>query len=310
MKLIAAVAEAGSIAKAGESLHLTQSALSHTLRDAEAKLGTSLFHRLNKKMILTQAGERLLASARAVLDELKRAEEDIRQIALAREGVLRICTECYTCYHWLPHMLTAFNEKYPRVELRIVPEATGNPIQALLDGKLDLAIVSDPVRNHKVMLKYLFTDEMVAVMSPQHPLAARPFLRAEDFAGENLFVYCSLQDTLIFQKVLLPARITPKRVTQVQLSEAIIELVKAGLGLSVMARWAVLPQLAANILRAVPVTSRGLRRRWSAAMVKNRLAPSYLSDFVSMLARESIPGALEPQPRKLHAANIRLVKAQ
>jgi len=87
LKLIAAVAEEGSVTRAGHRLHLTQSALSHQLRDVEEKLGAPLFLRLNKKMVLTQAGERLLSSAHAVLGELKRAEENIRQIALAKEGL-------------------------------------------------------------------------------------------------------------------------------------------------------------------------------------------------------------------------------
>src|SRR5947207_15463829 len=117
-------------------LHLTQSSLSHQLIDVEDKLNTALFLRLSKKMILTQAGERLLSSAHLVLDELKRAEEDICQIAASREGILRISTECYTCYHWLPSMLKDFNQKFPRIEVRIVVEATSEPIQFLLDGKL------------------------------------------------------------------------------------------------------------------------------------------------------------------------------
>src|ERR1700690_4607191 len=77
LKLLAAVAEAGSVTEAGKRLHLTQSALSHQLRDAEEKLGTALFLRLGKKMVLTPAGERLIACARRVLDELSNAEVQI-----------------------------------------------------------------------------------------------------------------------------------------------------------------------------------------------------------------------------------------
>src|ERR1044071_9241936 len=110
LKLIAEVAKEGGITKAATRLHLTQSALSHQLRDIEDKLGAPLFLRLNKKMLLTQAGERLLASAPVVLDELRRAEEDIRQIALHREGILLISNACYTCYHWLPGLLKPFGE--------------------------------------------------------------------------------------------------------------------------------------------------------------------------------------------------------
>ena len=102
LKLIVAVTEEKSVTKAGERLHLTQSALSHQLRDIEERLGTPLFLRLNKRMIPTQAGERLLSSARHVLDELKHAEDEVAQMANHKRGALRISTECYTCYHWLP----------------------------------------------------------------------------------------------------------------------------------------------------------------------------------------------------------------
>ncbi len=89
LKLIRAIADEGSVTKAGNRLFLTQSALSHQLRDAEEKLGVPLFTRQNKKMILTPAGERLLKSAHTILDELVRAEEDVKQISLKREGSLR-----------------------------------------------------------------------------------------------------------------------------------------------------------------------------------------------------------------------------
>jgi LysR family transcriptional regulator for metE and metH len=96
LKLIVAVTEEKSVTRAGEKLHLTQSALSHQLREIEEKLGVPLFLRMNKKMILTQAGERLLQTARQVLDEMKRAEDHISQMAANRQGTLRISTECYT----------------------------------------------------------------------------------------------------------------------------------------------------------------------------------------------------------------------
>src|ERR1044071_6985866 len=102
LKLIVAITEEKSVTRAGSRLHLTQSALSHQLRDIEQRLGTALFLRVNKRMVLTQAGERLLHSARIVLRELADAEMDLAQIAGHRKGTLRLSTECYTCYHWLP----------------------------------------------------------------------------------------------------------------------------------------------------------------------------------------------------------------
>jgi len=88
----------------------------------------------------SQAGERLLRTARQVLDELKRAEDHISQMVASNQGTLRISTECYTCYHWLPDLLKEFSRKFPGVRVKIVVEATHRPVPALLHGKLDLAI--------------------------------------------------------------------------------------------------------------------------------------------------------------------------
>jgi LysR family transcriptional regulator for metE and metH len=288
LRLMETVAREGGITKAANRLHLTQSALSHQLRDIEEKLGTPLFLRLNKRMLLTQAGERLLNAAPLVLDELRRAEEDIRQIALHREGMLRISTECYTCYHWLPAVLKPFQEVFPRVEVRIVVEATRRPVEALLDGRLDLAITSTATRNHKLTFKPLFRDELVVIASPGHPLAARPYVTAKDLAAEHLLVYAlPNEDLTVFQKVLVPAGVKPRQVSRVELTEAIIEMVKAGMGISVMARWAVAPHVEAGLLRVLPLTARGLHRQWSAAMIRHKAQPPYLRQFVELVASHS-----------------------
>src|SRR5262249_58386983 len=102
LRLLAAVAQTGSVTEAGKRLHVTQSALSHQLRDAEEKLGAALFLRLGKKMVLTPAGEKLLVSARRVLEELGNTEAQIEGLNGGTKGVIRLSTECYTCYHWLP----------------------------------------------------------------------------------------------------------------------------------------------------------------------------------------------------------------
>src|ERR1700740_1206227 len=99
LKLLTAVAEEESVTAAGKRLHLTQSALSHQLRDAEEKLGTALFLRLGKRMVLTPAGEKLLYSAEKILEELKTAESQIAGLNGGTRGIIRISTECYTCYH-------------------------------------------------------------------------------------------------------------------------------------------------------------------------------------------------------------------
>lgn len=287
LKLLVAVTEEKSVTKAGERLHLSQSALSHQLRDLEERLGTPLFLRLNKRMVLTQAGERLLASAKEVLAELKRAEDEVAQMANHKRGTLRLSTECYTCYHWLPEKLKAFSQRFPDIDVKIVVEATHQPLRALLNGKLELAVVSDEVRDNRVVYHPLFKDEMVVIMSPDHPLAAKSYWLAKDFAEEQLILYVEPKDSDLFRLLLNPAGVMPKRVSQVMLTEAIIEMVKAGLGISVLARWAVMDHLKAGTIVARPLTKRGLHRQWSAALLKHDFLPAYLTEFVKLLAENS-----------------------
>ena len=130
LRLVEAVAEVGSLTAAADRLYLTQSALSHQLRDIEERLGAPLFLRRNRRMLPTAAGQRLIESARAVLGELARAETAVRELAGSGQGLLRVATECYTCYHWLPGVLREFGHAHPRVEVRIEVEATTRPCRS------------------------------------------------------------------------------------------------------------------------------------------------------------------------------------
>jgi DNA-binding transcriptional LysR family regulator len=166
LKLVEAVAETGSVTRAGHRLHLTQSALSHQLRDAEEQLGVALFERKNGRMSLTSAGDRLLETARTVLTEL--AESEIQGSSGPARGLLRISTQCHTVYHWFPPRLLIFQKKFPNVEVQLVLEASSDPFEALLEGKLDLAIICDPIRNRKIRYTPLFEDDVLIVVPPGH----------------------------------------------------------------------------------------------------------------------------------------------
>jgi LysR family transcriptional regulator for metE and metH len=233
---------------------------------------------------------------------MSRVEEDVRQLTLNREGVLRISTECYTCYHWLPPLLKIFNQTHPRVDVRIVVEATQDPHRALLNGEIDLALVSSPVRNGKLIYKPLFQDELAVIVSNDHPLASRPFVSAQDFAAEHLILYSAPEESRAVRQVLVPAGVTPRKVSNVQLTEAIVEMVKAGVGIGILAKWAVSPQIAAGAIRALPLTGKGLHRRWCAATLKSNSVAPYLNDFVRLLADNPVltmSGEIKARPNRL-----------
>jgi LysR family transcriptional regulator for metE and metH len=287
LRLVSAVADLGSLTRAGDRLHVTQSALSHQLRDIESRLGAALFLRVGKRLVLTPAGERLLASAREVLDCLDRTEDEIRQMGKDRAGRLRMTTECYTCYHWLPPLLLQFRKRFPRVEVRIDVAATGRPQDMLLAGKIDLAIMSTPVADRRLASRPVFDDELVVVAAKFHRFAKQTHVRLSDLREETLYVYPPKEESRVLQEVLLPSGHAPANVEEVMLTESIAELVKAGLGVSVLARWAVQPLVDAGALVARPLTAHGLHREWCAVMPKDLADADYVSEFVDLLVKES-----------------------
>ena len=287
LRLVSAVAELGSLTRAGDRLHLTQSALSHQLRDIESRLGAALFLRVGKRLVLTPAGERLLATARDVLDRLDRTEQDIHQMGKARAGMLRLTTECYTCYHWLPPLLVRYRKRFPEVEVRIDVAATGRPLDMLLAGKLDLAIMSSPVRDRRLVSRPVFDDELVVVAARDHRFAKQTHVRLSDLRDETLYVYPPKEESRVLQEVLVPSGHVPARVEEVMLTESIAELVKAGLGVSVLARWAVQPLVDAGSIVSRPLTARGLRREWRAVMPKDLAGADYIGEFIELLGKHA-----------------------
>ena len=284
LRLLVTVAEEGSVTEAGKRLHLTQSALSHQLRDAEERLGTALFLRLGRKMVLTPAGDRLIACARRVLDELRNTETQIEGLNGGTRGEIRLSTECYTCYHWLPPVLQKFHGKFSKVEVNIVASATSDPAAALLEGKLDVAIVSCPPRNKALQMTPMFEDELLLVMSPKHRLATASQVRPKDLQSETILIYPPREESTLINKLLKPAGVEAQRVIEVPLTEAIVELAGAGTGIGFLARWAVAPAVEAGKVAIRPLGSRGFRRQWFAATLRNQPKPPFLAEFLNLLS--------------------------
>ena len=130
----------------------------------------------------------------------------------------------------------------------------------------------------------------MAILHPQHPLAKKQFLTAKDFVREHLIAYMTpTAESLLFQKVLTPAGIWPSKVTQVMLSEAILEMIKADLGIGVMSQWFTAPYVRNKMVSAVPITRNGLIRRWVGATIARKDLPGYIEEFAQLLSNSSLP---------------------
>jgi LysR family transcriptional regulator for metE and metH len=284
LQLVSVVADEGTLTAAGDRLHLTQSALSHQLLDLEERLRTPLFRRISRKMVLTEAGERVLEAARRILPEVERTEADLRELAGFRAGSLRISTECYTCYHWLPGVLREFRARHEGIDVKIDLESTRKPVEALLAGEIDLALVSERDDDDRIGNRILFEDEMLVIVSPRHRFARQSHVKASELAQETLLTYMELEENTAYQRILRPAGLEPADHMIVPLTEAAVELIRAEMGVAVMPRWSIAPQLESGVVAGVRLTAHGLHREWRAAFLKNPRPAPYLFDFIALLA--------------------------
>jgi len=284
-RLVVAITELGTLTRAGHQLNLTQSALSHQLADLERRLGASLFERSGRRMIPNRLGSRLASHGKELLQRLGDVERDVFDAASRREAVLRIATECYTCYHWLPPVLHEFRQLHPTVEVEVVPSATARPLAALIAGKLDLSIVSTVSRDRRIAFTPLFEDELLLITATDHRLAGRRSVDPAELRRERVLLYSKPDESSVYRRVLAPAGVSPRQVTPIQLTEAMIELVRSSMGVGILARWAVQRELDAGGLHAASLGPDGVRRRWRAATRAAGTTPAYLSAFVEYLQR-------------------------
>ena len=283
LQLVQAITSEGSVTRAADRLNVTQSALSHQLREIEDRLGTPLFLRVNRRLALAPAGERLLRSAQRVLDELRLVEEDIARLAAHQDGVIRVSTECYTCYQWLPPLLKPFHKRFPRVDVEIVPDVTRRTLEALHERKIDLALVYSTRRDPRLRIVPVFEDEMVVIVPRDHRIANNPYAVASDLEGEQLFMPSTQEDS-VFAKTLAREGVRPRKHTAVMLTEAIVELVRAGAGISALPRWTVTRELRSGDLVALPFTKKGLVRKWGAATLKTSAAQPPIEALIELIS--------------------------
>ena len=291
LRLILAIAEKGSLTTVARHLGITQPALSRQLRDLELRLRTPLFERTARRMVLTPAGEQLTHVARHVLAEVDAFQQQVKDGAfVVTRGRVRLATECYTAYHWLPQVLREFQSRWPSVELEIASEHTSAPIAALQQGALDLAVVYRRSAEKRIRFEPLFDDEMVVITSPDHPFAAQEYVPVEAIENEHLLAYTSLTNARsAVRDILEAADVQPRKTTQLQLTEAILELVAANFGVAILARWAAAASVREGKVHATRLGENGCTRTWYAAVRTLDVTPAYQFDLLEMLRRHLGP---------------------
>ncbi|MVW78847.1 LysR family transcriptional regulator [Bordetella sp. 02P26C-1] len=287
LETIAAIRDGGSLQEAAERLHLTQSALSHQLRDLETRLGTPLLNRRTRPARLTTAGLRVLALADEVLPRVRATERELQRLAAGRTGRLHLAIDCHSCFQWLMPSMDNFRGQWPEVALDLSAAFSFAPLPALVRGDLDLVITSDPQPLEAVDYIPLFKYELVLAVAESHPLASTKYVQPEQLADQVLITYPVERSRLdVFTAFLDPAEVEPTSVRKAELTPIIVQLVASNRGVAALPNWALTEYLQHGWLQLCHLGQNGVWRTLYAALRTEDADAPYIQDFLS-IARET-----------------------
>ena len=230
----------GSVTAAAEKLHLTQSALTHTIKKLEAKLGGNLWMKDGRKIRLTQSGEYLLQEAKRLLPQLERIDHTLKQYTQNERGTLNIGMECHPCYQWLTGVVAPFLAKYPDIDIDVKQRFQFGGMAALFNHDIDLLVTPDPLLREGIHFEPVFAYEQVLVVNTNHPLTQKALIKPKHLNNETLFTYPVEEGRLdIFQQFLLPANCRPKQVKTLEATDIMLQMVAAGRGVCSLPKWLV-----------------------------------------------------------------------
>ncbi|WP_170585513.1 LysR family transcriptional regulator [Ruegeria arenilitoris] len=288
LRTIKAIHECGGLARAADQLNITQSALSHQIKGLEDQAGVELFLRRSKPMKLSAAGLRLLRLAEQILPQVEAMQEEFSSLRDGRTGRMHIAIECHACFEWLFPVLEAFRKSWPDVDVDIRPGLAFDALPALQKEEVDLVVSSDPEDLPGVEFIELFEYNPVFVAASTHPLAEKKYIEAEDFRGQTLITYPVERTRLdIFSQLLIPARVEPAAIRQVELTAVILLLVASNRGISVLPDWVVREVKYNSDYVTRPLTKDGITRRLYAAVRTEDMEKPFVQELVKLASLEA-----------------------
>jgi LysR family transcriptional regulator for metE and metH len=271
LEIVLSLAAAGSTAGAASALHITQSAVSRALAQAEDRIGARLFERTARGVLPTVAGERLVAGAGQLLAELCRLEHDVAAPPLPVMKVRLVC-ECYTAYRWLLSAMEGLRRRNLDLDVEVAVEHTHEPVDALVRKQIDIALLTTaPLprgRDGRVGLveQPLFSDEIVFLVADTHPLANAGALTRRDLRQHPLITsHTPPAEARWFLAKVFGRHVPKLTFVPLPLTEAIIDAARAGMGIAVLSEWMASGYLAGGGLTVKRLHTGALRRPWRIA---------------------------------------------
>jgi len=271
LRTFVALAKTGGFTSAAREIFLSQSAVSHSVKALEQDVGCRLFDRVGKKVLLTQAGETLLVHAERVLDEMRLARETLGHLNKWGQSRIRIAASSTACQYILPSVIRKFKKEYPDCSITIEPADASNSVELLEDNRIDIAISLQPDQLGKLSFQPLFKDELMFIVSPSHEWAMKGRVIRSQIQKQKFVLYNKASQTFqMIESFFRRDGIGINTLIEFGSMDAIKELVKLGLGISVMAPWVARSEIEEGSIVALPLGRRLLSRKWGILTWRQR----------------------------------------
>lgn len=283
LKIIAAINEYGTLTEAADNMHLTQSALSHSMKKLEQQTGVAFWEKDGRRLRLTDAGITLLGLAQRLLPQFAHTEEQLAQIAQGKQGILRIGMECHPCYQWLLKVVKPFLSDYPGVDVDVRQKFTFGGLQALHGYDIDLLLTPDPLHLPSIQYEAVFDYEQVLVVSRAHPLAGEAVIDAKALSEETLLTYPVEPSRLdIFSHFLTPAGCTVRKHKTIETTEILLQMISAGRGVGALPKWLAEEQAEALQLTTVRLGENGIQKSLNLGYRKADAEAPFIKAFIAL----------------------------
>ncbi len=283
-----AIAEAKTFTAGARRVNVTQAAISMQIRQLEEEVGLPLFTRTPRRVILTEAGEKLLERARKILHEHDAALEELAELRGAEHGRLRIGSSSSSFVaEQLPEILQKLRQKFPKADITVFSGTSDVLTQKLLNGEIDIAFVSMPIDNPNIQTELLFSDEIVAIAHPSHPLAKRRVITVAELANEPLILGEKGGNTRrLLDEFFSQVGVKPNVVMELSRQSAINRMVEENMGVGIAGAKSVAKEVAEG--RLVTWLIEGASMNWELGLAQLRGGyTSPIANEFKKLCRES-----------------------
>lgn len=235
LRYMVAVADEGTFSKAARRCHVSQPSLSHQIIKLEDELGEKLFLRTKKNAVLTPVGQAFLDRARSILGQIRQAKQEIEEFTQLERGTIAVGVLPTIAPYFFAHALSEFHRTHPQIEVRVTEDTTNNLLRGMEAGRLDMAILAEPLPANHFFREELLQEELWVAIPKAFPISPSPYIRRSELETSKFIV---LREDHCLSKQCLEAchraRFQPQVVLETSQIETILALVDAGVGISLV----------------------------------------------------------------------------